>query len=376
MSFYISKIEKLLRNNIWLLFFFVLFANIIHIAISTLLAPSGISLATATCQWDCLWYKEIATYNYTAIPRLYDTKRLAQADWAFFPLYPLATRLVEKISHLNFEWSGLILNSFLWTSIITLIYRDVSKRIGKVSPLLFTLFCLMYPFNIWYHSQYSEAIYGFFLILLVVGMQNNSFIISSFSSFFLSLSRPTGFILTCILSMQGFFIKIKDNFSSDKTDLVEKLLFYSLTVVSAGAGLAFFILYLYNITGDGLAFLHVEKTWGKGVFPAFDLAQYMLHKRRIIFFFYLIISIWLTWKMRAKMWRLNMTIVISTLLLACCSGIASIERYIFSNPMVIEFLAFYAVQLKGKKSVILFIACFFGNLLTMFLWLRHSHILI
>lgn len=234
----------------------------------------------------------------------------------------------------------------------------------------------MYPFNIWYHSQYSEAIYGFFLILLVVGMQNNSFIISSFSSFFLSLSRPTGFILTCILSMQGFFIKIKDNFSSDKTDLVEKLLFYSLTVVSAGAGLAFFILYLYNITGDGLAFLHVEKTWGKGVFPAFDLAQYMLHKRRIIFFFYLIISIWLTWKMRAKMWRLNMTIVISTLLLACCSGIASIERYIFSNPMVIEFLAFYAVQLKGKKSVILFIACFFGNLLTMFLWLRHSHILI
>lgn len=84
MSFYISKIEKLLRNNIWLLFFFVLFANIIHIAISTLLVPSGISLATATCQWDCLWYKEIATYNYTAIPRLYDTNRLAQADWAFF----------------------------------------------------------------------------------------------------------------------------------------------------------------------------------------------------------------------------------------------------------------------------------------------------
>lgn len=376
MSFYFLKIEKLLSNNILLLFIFVLLANIIHLAIENLLVPSATSLETATCQWDCFWYKEIASHSYSAVPRLYDTNRLAQADWAFFPLFPLAARFVGRIFHLSFEWSGLLLNLFLWSSIITLSYKDTSERIGKVSPLLFSIFFIIYPFNVWYHTQYSESIYGFFLILLVIGLKNNNIIISSLSSFFLSLSRPTGFILTCILSLQGFLKKLKNSFLLSKNIQFEQALFYFLTIVVAGSGLACYILYLYHLTGDGLAFLHVEKTWGKGIFPALDFNQYMQHKRRIIFFFYLIICLWLTWKMRARIWHLNMTIVISTLLLACCSGIASVERYIFSNPMVIEFLAFYAIRLKKEKAAILFAACFVGNLLTIFLWLRHSHILI
>ncbi|MFT9121142.1 MAG: hypothetical protein ABF461_03825 [Zymomonas mobilis subsp. pomaceae] len=374
MSF--ELIKKCLHKNTFTLFVFIFLLNIFYTILASLLAPVHTSFAAATCQWDCFWYKEIVSYNYSVLPRLYDPNRLTQADWAFFPLYPWITKVFANLSHLSFEWSGLIINLFLWPAVIALSYKDISQRIGKIDPLLSSLFFLIYPFNIWYHSQYSESTYGFFLILLIIGSYNNNLLLSSISSFFLSFSRPTGFIVTCIISLSKFFDNMKNILPSKKDILSDKNILCALVIVTGGAGLSIFILYLYHLTGDGLAFLHVEKAWGKtGILSSFNISYYAHHKKKIIFLFYFLMSIFLLWKMRAKKWRLNMLVMTGTLLLVCCSGLTSVERYIFSNPLVIEFLAFQAMQIKRKRLVFVLFLCAILNFLGMGLWLHHTYLL-
>ncbi|MFT8736658.1 MAG: hypothetical protein ABF760_04255 [Zymomonas mobilis] len=377
MSSSLEAIKKYLHRNTFALFVSVFLLNIFYTILVSLLAPTHSSFATATCQWDCFWYKEIVSYNYSALPRLYDQNRLAQADWAFFPLYPWATKVFANFSHLSFEWSGLIINLFLWPAVITLSYKDILQRIGSISPFLFSLFFLIYPFNIWYHSQYSESTYGFFLILLIIGSYNNNLLLSSISSFLLSFSRPTGFIVTCIMSLSKFFDNVKNNLLSKKDIFSNENILCPLTIVAGGAGLSLFILYLYHLTGDGLAFAHAEKAWGKtGIFSSFNISYYIHHKNKIIFLFYFFMSLFLLWKMRARKWRLNMLVTAGTLILVCCSGLTSVERYIFSNPLVIEFLAFQAMQLERKKLTLVLILCAIFNFLGMGLWLHHTHLLI
>lgn len=377
MSPLFQKIKNSIYNNIFSLFLFVFILNIFYTLLVSSLVPAHASFISATCQWDCFWYKEIVSYNYSAVPRLYDTNRLAQADWSFFPLYPWVTQILTHFFHLSFESSGLIINLFLWPSVITLSYKDISKRIKSTNPILFSLFFLIYPFNIWYHSQYTESIYGFFLILLTIGSYNNNLLLSSLSSFFLSLSRPTGFITSCIIATLKAIQNIKKGLLSKSEILSDKNILCPLIIVTAGAGLALFILYLYHLTGDGLAFLHAERAWGKtGITSSFNVNYYRLHKGKIIFLIYFLMSLILLWKMRATKWRLNMLVTAGTLFLVCCSGLTSVERYIFSNPLVIEFLAFYAVQLGGNKRLFLFTLCAVLNMLAMGLWLHHSHILI
>ena len=49
----------------------------------------GRSSLSLLCSWDCGWYQNIAEHGYHAQPTEHP---LGEANWAFFPLFPLLAR--------------------------------------------------------------------------------------------------------------------------------------------------------------------------------------------------------------------------------------------------------------------------------------------
>ena len=93
-------------------------------------------IVAASCRWDCFWYQDIARNGYSSIPRLYDDFRPAQANWAFFPLYPLLTYLMTKSFDISIGLSGFLINIILCT--ISLLM--VEQRLSLTFILLFLFF--------------------------------------------------------------------------------------------------------------------------------------------------------------------------------------------------------------------------------------------
>ena len=59
------------------------------------------SLVQAYCRWDCDHYMSIARQGYGA-----GINEAGGADWAFFPLVPLATSAIVKLTALSFPSAG------------------------------------------------------------------------------------------------------------------------------------------------------------------------------------------------------------------------------------------------------------------------------
>ncbi|GCE91450.1 hypothetical protein MSKU15_3051 [Komagataeibacter diospyri] len=334
-------------------------------------------IAHATCQWDCKWYTGIVRNGYDRLPQLHGSDGLTQANWAFFPLYPLMSYATQMGLHISTLWAELLVNLALWPVLIYLCYRELAARAVDVDRIGFTLFCVIYPFNIWYTSQYSEGIYGVFLISTLILLRKNHILGAAFACFLLSFSRPTGFPTAVMIAGWWFFrrtgitLRIRSIAWERMAVPVQESF---LLISAAGAGLSIFVIYLYHLMGDGFAFSHVEVGWEKHF--SFFLTNFIdsfLQAKKIKLGLYFIASCYFIYGMLAKKWYLNFSIMSFVALMVGSTGLDSIERYVFSNPLMIEFLAFLTLTQARVRRWSILTLLFALHIVVIELWF-HGHI--
>ncbi|MBV1837848.1 hypothetical protein [Acetobacter estunensis] len=342
----------------------------LQLLLSALFALPWGGLVSANCRWDCSWYEQIMRTGYSPIPHL-DPEHFGQADWAFFPLYPLLARGLAFFLPFNSLTTCFLLNLTLWPLLIFLCYRELELRGITVDRLTFALFFALFPLNIWYTTQYSEAVYGIALMAAIIALRENRVPLAAVCVFLLSLSRPTGFILT--LCLAGWWMIA----AQDPTTSPRKRLFDGLLLIAAGgAALSLFTLYLYGLTGDGFAFAHVEITWKRQLrfFPLVILYG-LLTPALLGFGLFALLAIAVIVRMWKQTWRLPAVLVGMTAFLALSSGIVSIERFIFSNPLVIQFLACTSLAKPAATYRKLFLDLVILRIIAINLWYAPTYVL-
>ena len=326
-------------------------------------------IVAASCRWDCFWYQDIARNGYSSIPRLYDDFRPAQANWAFFPLYPLLTYLMTKYFDISIGLSGFLINIILWPAIVVLCWIDLKIREIKVSKFIFYLFFIVYPFNIWYYAQYSEAVYGFLLMGAIVALRKNKTNFSTFLCFLLAMSRPTGFLMGGALAIWWLLRKDGEHNSFSIVRIQRKRITDSLLLLAgSGAGLSVYVVYLFHVMGDGFAFKHVEIAWGKD----FHFFLYNIVKSafdgNFISLFYCVTVLVTVWGMCVLRWGVNAFLMAITAVLSISTGVISVERYFFGNPLVIQFLAYLVISRSGFFLAYIFAILFLLRIFVSFSW--------
>lgn len=300
--------------------------------------------ATALCRWDCEWYATIVDFGYdtapvtSALSPYNHHQTIPAANYAFFPLHPLLASAVDRIGDQSTAASLMI------TSKIFLIAATYSMvKLGKtlfpeISEVNTALVVALNPFVVFANSGYTEPLFLFLTSSSLYFLYNKRPILSAIFGMLAALTRLIG-----VLFVIPFLIR----FRGGKKHIVGVLL--------VPTGTALFIAYLYFHTGDGLAFLEIQKAWGRAPQEPVSLVFRSIQQGGVESFWAIsaVVSIASSlYLAKHKHYDLALIGLLATII-PLTSGIGSMHRYVMWQP---AFLLTFSLLLAQVKSLPLKVA--------------------
>ncbi|MGV3490825.1 MAG: hypothetical protein ACO1OG_05815 [Devosia sp.] len=226
-----------------------------------------IKFAGAMCRWDCNWYVTLADTGYNPFPV---PNNINAGNWAFFPLYPMLVAGLRTISGLSTIHAASVLSILLGMATARLAWPLLNRDLKAYT--LFSAYLLAGPFSIWFTAFYTEILFVFLTVAVFVALQNRQFLLAGALAALLSATRIVGCLIVFAIVIEIW--RAHREAGGTWRDFVPTALRrpdWILAVMIAPLGLFFYILYLHLSIGDGLAFSHVQRAWGRpsGLPPMF-----------------------------------------------------------------------------------------------------------
>lgn len=213
---------------------------------------------------DGNWYLSIAQLGYD--PRPYSAER--QANWAFFPAYPLLLRAVARLTG-DMPVAGVLLSTLLLFPALFLLHRAALAFGSDAAAADRTVFYVAaFPVSYFFSLPLTESLF----LLLTVGSfyaaKRERWLVAGLLGAVASATRVTGVLLFPALVLLYW---------ETYRTLKPRLNFLPLLLVPAG--LLSFMFFLYRTTGNAFAFRDITvEAWGRR--PQFflrTLLSYLAH---------------------------------------------------------------------------------------------------
>ena len=214
----------------------------------------------ALCVYDCNAYERLALNGYEGRPSGFD--KGDANNWAFFPLYSILVWAINRITGLSMLMAGSILTALLtcWAAVISWPLFEGKFR----AYFLFCFFLFLGPTSYYFSTLYTEAL---FILLTVAGfvlIRQRDYVTAGLTGALMSATRSTGLLFVAAILIGAFQNHLRDGGSPGqffktlwkRTDLL-------LAVALVPVGLSLFAIYLYFHSGDALAFVHIQRAWGR-----------------------------------------------------------------------------------------------------------------
>lgn len=225
------------------------------------------TFADGLCRWDCQWYVKLAEKGYDPFPV---PSMINAGNWAFFPLYPIligAVRLVTGLPTMVAATGTSILLSMGAARIAwPLLGRDLRAYV------LFSAFLLCGPFSMYFTTFYTEVLFLFLAVCVFWALGERRFLLAGLFAAGLSATRIVGVFIVFAILIEVW--RAHREAGGGWRDFVPGVLRRPELVLAfalAPLGLFAYMLYLHLLVGDGLAFQHVQRAWGRpfGLPPVF-----------------------------------------------------------------------------------------------------------
>lgn len=212
---------------------------------------NGLGFIDSVMRGDSWWFHYTIQNGYMASPLTNDPIRMGQANWAFFPLYPIICTAIHFISNLEIRLIEIWVNQLeLFLCLITS-YKLALQTLPKQSAIFLPLAIATSPANIWFIAAYSDMTFLLLSVIAFDRLSNKQYWQFAIVGFLLSLSRFVGVLI---------IIPLLINFMRNNQRQPIKSLIIQIIIIMSG--LLSFMLYLYFKTGDALAFYHIQSAWG------------------------------------------------------------------------------------------------------------------
>lgn len=214
----------------------------------------------ALCVWDCVWYRTIIESGYQLAPL--ETFRPGAANWAFFPLSPLLAASLHKLLGLPVIVAGFVASN-IYACIAALVARPLfGERPEAYWLWVFAL--LVGPFSMLFSTLYTEGLFILLTILSLLALQRQRYLAAGLWAGLLSATRVTGVLMTVAILVSAVVDQRRAGVPwrhiplslLRRPDLL-------LALFIAPLGLFIYMAYLHLLTGDGFAFMHIQRAWGR-----------------------------------------------------------------------------------------------------------------
>ncbi|GFE69605.1 mannosyltransferase family protein [Chroococcus sp. FPU101] len=232
------KNEFIFVMTIWLL-------SRLLIVIAMLFIGFGISHSgwANFANWDGNWYRKIATIGYSY------ANDGQQHSIAFFPLFPLATRLLMSLG-LSFEVAGILVNNLSFLGALLLLYSWVKKLHGTNTAKWATAVLTLCPFSLFGTVIYTEGLFLLLTILALRAFEEHHYAWATLWGAMATATRATG----CALVPTFLIVAWKE-----RRPPIAYVVGLATTV-----GLLFFISYCWIWFGEPFVFVQAQKAWSSG----------------------------------------------------------------------------------------------------------------
>lgn len=233
--------------------------------------------------WDSNWYLTLVESGYQSEVGRIPGDSFGQANWAFFPLYPLLGHALSTMTGLGGPISLILVANLCFLAALYLVYRETQDLYGRVTARTATILLLVWPGTHFFSSAYTEAL---FLLLVVATFRlarKEHILAAALVAALATLTRSPGIILTLPIAFYAWAHWLDEN---EKAHSVTSGLAFAFSrrgaIVFAYCciplvALFSFMAHLNSVSGDPLAFLAVQEAWGRSISnPLMEFARPIL----------------------------------------------------------------------------------------------------
>jgi hypothetical protein len=218
----------------------------------------GRRIREVMCSWDCGWYLSIIEHGYMTAPSGH--QQGDAANWGFFPVYPMLSRLVALASGLPPLLAAQLVSNLLFIAGMVILFAYCLRSFSKGdSRFIVTAFAFS-PFSLYFSAPYTESTYFFLLIGSLYLASSGRWVWAGVCAAVISATRPPGVLLffaLLILAVQQYGWRSILTYGKGSERAI-------LALALVPLGLFLYILFLHLHVGDGLAFSHVQsRAWGR-----------------------------------------------------------------------------------------------------------------
>lgn len=313
--------------------------------------------------WDNNWYYSIIHNGYPVEPSGHAAGNAA--SWAFFPLDAILIKFISLNGIIDYRITGFVLNNLIFIFAMVLSYKYIiMTRQDYVLALTYILLMTFGPYNFYFSCLYTESLFLLLVMSALIEMYKEHYIRMGIFASLLSVCRVTGvffvFVVFIFLFCNYYNGKNLAIISYIKQLLINKHLLIGICIIPLG--LFSYMFYLYHLTGDALAFQHIQIAWrsgvGKGLF--YNIAISLLSLEFIdvyeVFVFFLVLLTFM-FQVRRYPYECVMYLVPVIVQITTSNSFITLARYsIGTGVFVISFIEM--VKKHCSKSAQCIIAIF------------------
>jgi len=217
-------------------------------------SPAG--FIDSMCIWDCYWYGDVATHGYQAHPFTETFGGPAGiANWAFFPAYPALLSIVGYALPLPPAVLGMIVSPLLTLGAALFSWPLFSG--DRRAYYLFAALLLAGPFSFYFSIAYSESLFLLLTVLGFVALRERNYIGAGLAGAALAATRTVGVLFVFAIALDALLeLRRRPRDLLGRPDI-------AVAIFLAPLGLFAFMAWLYFVTGDALAFAHIQRAWDR-----------------------------------------------------------------------------------------------------------------
>jgi hypothetical protein len=304
------------------------------------LAPGGApALSELAMRGDGEWYVGIAEKGYEAIP--FDVAR--QHNWAFFPLMPLLMRAAGQLTG-EVRVTGMVLSTVLLLLGLVLLHElALALGLEEAAARRAVLYTALWPTSVFFSLPTTESLFLLLCVTSFWGAATGRMWLAGLAGALASATRPNGLLLLPALAL----LYLERTPGRPRRD--------ALWLLLVPVGVLAFAAFLWDVTGNALAFSDIQVRWGRA--PGFFLTPLWSYLRRpwevavpwnfkLLNFAAALVGFWAVgfWALR-KRWALAAYMLLGLLVPLSTQSVQSLARFV-----MIAFPVCLALGLVGKRE--------------------------
>ncbi len=206
--------------------------------------------------WDTRWYLDVARrwYSPEALPET------GEANYAFFPLYPLVMRVLGMVVG-DVYVAGMVISNLALVVAATLMYRLVRMEADTSAAERSLKYFLLFPTAFVLSGVLTEALFVALSVAAFYEARRDRWWTAGVYGGLAALTRPNGIVLLLPL----LWLCLAD------AERWKRWPRYVAALLLVPGGTAVFAMYNWWLVGDPLAFVHVQVAWGKTLSNPMDV---------------------------------------------------------------------------------------------------------